>query len=177
MHIQIDSREKEKAIGKILEYFDKAGIQHFVSKLYVADYMSYDNPRLVVDRKQNLNELCANLSDVPKKNKDRTIKKDKDGKPLTERKRFLTELEKAKKAGISIVVLCEHGGKIKTLDDVRAWENPRLKESPLTLSGERLYKLLRTLELSDKYDVVFLFCDKRNTGRRIVEILSGDKRC
>ena len=70
MQIQIDSREKARAVTRIVRYFDKNGIGYFVSKLYVADYMSYDNPRLVIDRKQSLGEICANLSDVPKKNKD-----------------------------------------------------------------------------------------------------------
>ena len=173
MQIQIDSREKARAVTRIVKYFDKNGIGYFVSKLYVADYMSYDNPRLVIDRKQSLGEICANLSDVPKKNKDGTIKRDPNGIPLTERRRFINELIKAKQAGISVIVLCEHGGSIKTLEDVRHWVNPRLNESPLAISGERLYKLMRTLELSDRYDVRFMFCDKRNTGKRIVELLSG----
>ena len=54
MQIQIDTREKAKAIQKILQEFDKQGITQISSKLYVGDYMNYDNPRLVVDRKQNL---------------------------------------------------------------------------------------------------------------------------
>ena len=49
MVIQIDSREKDRAIKSIITEFDKRGIKHFVSKLYVGDYMSYDNPRLIVD--------------------------------------------------------------------------------------------------------------------------------
>ena len=54
MIIQIDSREKAKAIQKIIEEFDRQGIKHPVSKLMVGDYMNYDNPRVIVDRKQNL---------------------------------------------------------------------------------------------------------------------------
>ena len=56
MTIQIDSREKARAIQKIVEEFDRRGIRHPVSKLMVGDYMNYDNPRLVIDRKQNLTE-------------------------------------------------------------------------------------------------------------------------
>ena len=62
MTIQIDSREKARAIKKILAAFDKAGIDYFVSKLYVGDYQSYDNPYLIIDRKQNLTELCSNVT-------------------------------------------------------------------------------------------------------------------
>ena len=59
--IQIDSREKARAIKKIVEAFDQCGINHPVSKLMVGDYMNYDNPRLIIDRKQNLSELCNNV--------------------------------------------------------------------------------------------------------------------
>ena len=61
MVIQIDSREKSRAIKKIVAEFDRQGIKHPVSKLMVGDYMNYDNPRLIIDRKQNLTELCANV--------------------------------------------------------------------------------------------------------------------
>ena len=59
--IQIDSREKERAIKKIVAEFDRQGVKHYVSKLYVGDYMSLDNPRLIIDRKQNLTEICSNV--------------------------------------------------------------------------------------------------------------------
>lgn len=59
--IQIDSREHQKVIDGIKKAFDAAGEKWFVSKLYVGDYMNYDNPRLVIDRKQNLSELCGNV--------------------------------------------------------------------------------------------------------------------
>ena len=64
MVIQIDSREKARAIRKIVAEFDRQGIIHPVSKLMVGDYMNYDNPRLVIDRKQNLSELCSNVCNV-----------------------------------------------------------------------------------------------------------------
>ena len=58
MDIQIDTREKQRAIRKIIKTFDENGVKHFSSKLLVGDYMSLDNPRLIIDRKQNLQELC-----------------------------------------------------------------------------------------------------------------------
>ena len=57
MLIQIDSREKARGIKKIIAEFDRQGLRHPVSKLMVGDYMNYDNPRLIIDRKQNLSEL------------------------------------------------------------------------------------------------------------------------
>ena len=46
MTIQIDNREKDRAITKIIADFDRMGIQHFSSKLFVGDYMSLDHPRI-----------------------------------------------------------------------------------------------------------------------------------
>lgn len=151
---QIDSREKARAIQKILAEFDNQGVKHFVSKLPVGDYMCYDNPRCVVDRKQNLLEVASNVGQ--------------------DHARFKRELERAQEYGIHLVFLVEHGGTIKTLEDVQAWSNPRLKDHPLALSGQRLYKIMLTMQ--NKYGIEWLFCDKRCTGRRIIEILSGESK-
>lgn len=151
MTIQIDSREKPRAITRILSEFDRQGVTAFVSKLPVGDYMSLDNPRLVIDRKQNLGELCGNV--------------------CQQHKRFTAELQRAMDFGIRVVILCEHGCAIRTLEDVTGWNNPRLKVSPLAMSGARLFKVLYTLE--KRYETQFLFCDKRNTGKKIIELLGG----
>ena len=151
--IVVDTRERPQAIAKILSYFDKIGAKVIRSKMYVADYMLLSNPYLVIDRKQNLNEVCNNV--------------------VQDHKRFTDELKRAAEVGISVVVLVEHGADIKTLEDVAKWENPRLKESPLAVSGERLYKIMRAIEYS--YNTRFEFCTKAQTGRRIVEILMEGK--
>lgn len=150
MTIWIDSREKAHAIEKILAEFERQKVKYFVSKLPVGDYMNLDNPKLVIDRKQNLGEICNNV--------------------CQQHNRFAAELQLAKDLGIKLIILCEHGGQIKTLRDVLDWTNPRLKVSPLAVSGERLFKILTTI--SKTYGVDILFCDKRNTGKRIIEILS-----
>lgn len=151
MTIQIDSREKAHIIKHIQDTFDKAGVKHFVSKLPVGDYMSLDRPRLAIDRKHNLNELCGNV--------------------VQGHKRFSDELKRANDLGIKLVLLVEHSRSVKTLDDVIHWENPRLKISPLAVSGERLFKILSSMRA--KYGIEILFCEKRNTGKRIIEILGG----
>lgn len=153
MEIIVDSREKAKAIQKIIAEFEKQGIKHASSKLFVGDYQSLDNPRLVVDRKQNLSELATNV--------------------CQQHDRFRNELIRASEFGIHIVFLCEHGGNIKSLEDVPKWNNPRLKVSPLAMSGERLYRVLSAM--ANKYDTEFIFCDKRNTGKEIIRILGGVK--
>lgn len=39
------------------------------------------------------------------------------------------------------------------------------------MHGDVLYKILCTMQR--KHDVEFLFCDKKDTGKRILEILSN----
>ena len=162
MIIQIDSREKAKAIQKIIEEFDRQGIKHPVSKLMVGDYMNYDNPRVIVDRKQNLTEVCSNV--------------------CQDHERFRRELVLAKENGIQLIILCEHGKDIKSLEDVIFWKNPRSEKrkkidgkwqtvNTNAMKGDVLYKILTTLE--EKYGVRFEFCDKDETGKKIVEILGG----
>lgn len=162
MIIQIDSREKARAIRKIVAEFERQGIRHPVSKLMVGDYMSYDNPRLIIDRKQNLSELCSNV--------------------CNDHERFRRELVLARENGIQLVILVEHGNGIKCLDDVAWWVNPRRwrrQKNPDTgrweevetkaMTGDVLYKILRTQER--KYGVRFLFCEKEDTGKEIIRIL------
>lgn len=135
MVIQIDSREKARAIKKIVKEFDRQGVKHPVSKLMVGDYMNYDNPRLVIDRKQNLSELCCNV--------------------CQDHDRFRRELMLAKENGIQIIFLVEHGKGIDRLEHVVFWENPRRwkrRKNPdsgqwedvetKSTTGEVLYKIL-----------------------------------
>ena len=149
MTIQIDTREKSRAIRKIIKYFDEKEIKHISSKLYVGDYVNLANPLIVIDRKQNLNELCSNVCQG--------------------HLRFISEIERANDAGIHLIFLVEHGQGIKKIDDVNSWYNPRLKQSPLAVSGKRLFKILYSIQ--KKYGVDFVFCEKKNTGEKIVELL------
>ena len=162
MIIQIDSREKARAIKEIIKEFDRQGITHPVSKLMVGDYMNYDNPRLVIDRKQNLSELCSNV--------------------CQDHERFRRELMLAMQNEIQIVFLVEHGKGIKQLADVIWWDNPRRWKrrknqetgkweeiETKAMTGETVYKILCTQER--KYGCKLLFCDKKQTGEEIIRIL------
>lgn len=167
MDIQIDSREKARAIKKIVQTFEKEGVNFFTSKLLVGDYMNLDNPRLIIDRKQNLQELCGNV--------------------CQQHERFKKELIKAMQANIQLIILVEHGPDMNTLEDVYFWQNPRKHEvrwrvvngkrekyvvSAKAVDGNQLYKSLCTIR--DRYNVRFEFCEKKDTGKRIIELL-GEK--
>ena len=111
--------------------------------------MNLYNPRVIIDRKQNLSEIYTNVCQG--------------------HKRFCAELKRAQDMGIKIIILCEHGFGIKSLDDVKNWYNPRLDKTPYAWDGERLFKVLSTIK--DKYGIDYVFCEKRETGAKIVEIL------
>ena len=166
MNIQVDSREHESEWKRISKQFDDLGVKYFRSKLYVGDYQSLDNPRLVIDRKKDLQELCGNV--------------------CQQHERFKAELIRAMQNGIKIVILCEHGEDIHTMEDVYFWQNPRkyqmrwktvngkrIKEviSAKAVDGCQLYKSLCTIR--DRYNVDFVFCQKHETGQKIIEILGG----
>lgn len=167
MNIQVDSREHKSEWERIKTQFDEIGISYFRSKLYVGDYQSLDNPRLVIDRKKDLQELCGNV--------------------CQQHERFKAELVRAMINGIKIIILCEHGGDIKDLEDVYFWQNPRRHKviwktvdgkriktviSQKAVDGCQLYKSLCTIR--DRYDVEFVFCTKKETGKKIVELLSNE---
>lgn len=165
--VQVDTREHKSEWERIQKQFDKLGVKYFRSKLFCGDYQSLDNARLVIDRKKDLQELCGNV--------------------CQQHERFKAELVRAMQNGIKIVILCEHGEDIQTMEDVYFWQNPRkyqmrwktvdgkrIKEviSAKAVDGCQLYKSLSTIH--DRYNVDFVFCQKHETGQKIVEIL-GEK--
>ncbi len=167
MVIQIDSREHKWEMARVQRQLESLGVKTIVSKLYVGDYQSLDNGRLVIDRKKDLQELCGNV--------------------CQQHERFRAELLRAQEAGIQIIILCEHGSDITSLQDVYFWQNPRKHEvkwktvngrkiktveSSKAVDGEQLYKSLITMR--DKYGVRFEFCTKDITGQRIKELLDGE---
>lgn len=146
----MDTREKPHAITKILAQFERAGVEVVRQKLNVGDYMIEGDNRISVDRKQTLVEVCSNL--------------------CQDHDRFIRECERAKQDGTHLVVLVEHGGKIKSIEDVAQWINPRLKYSPYAVSGRRLMRMMKTT--AAKHSIEWQFCQKNQTGKKILEILS-----
>lgn len=145
-----DTRNKVGKHKNVQSYCEKHGIELVRVCLDVGDYMLPDG-KISVDTKKDLSELATNLLNPQDK------------------KRFMREVRRARESGIQLVVLCEHGGKIKCLQDVAGW---RSEFSPVT--GRAL--LDRMYKLSVSYGVRFEFCSKRSTGKRIVEILEGEMK-
>ena len=150
--IIIDTREKPKAISGILKFFESQNVKCISSKLYVGDYQLLDNPKLVIDRKNGLGEVCSNI--------------------IQDHERFRNELIRANDVGIKVVILvATNDDKIKTLRDVPKWYNPRLRVNPKATKGVILMKAMWTME--KKYGCQFVFCHKDKVGSTILKILKG----
>lgn len=152
--IIVDSREKPKAITGILDYFERNGIEYEVSKLLFGDYMDYSRPQLVIDRKQNIAELAKNCT--------------------REHDRFRRELERVAKTGSKLIILVEQNRykdrdewvQVRQIVDLIRWSSPHTM-----VRGEKIYRVLASW--CAKYPVEVRFCDKRATGKNIVNILYG----
>lgn len=153
MVIIVDTREKPRAIVKILAEFDRQGVKVVRRALNFADYFNPGRPDVIIDRKQNLNEIAFNV--------------------VQGRARFLREVDRCTRAGCHMIVLIEHSNRIHSLEDVIGWKNPRLKVSPLAVSGDRLFRIMKAMEI--KYGIEWQFCSKQQTGKRIIELLRSDQ--
>lgn len=155
MIIQVDTREKARAIKSILAEFDRQNITHISSKLYAGDYINLENPLLIIDRKQTIRELATNCT--------------------SERKRVEAELDRVKQIGAVLVFLVEEssvqGRPIETLEDIMDWTPPK---GFGTVSGYQVYRTL--FSWSVHYPVRFEFCKRSETGRRIIELLSMSRK-
>lgn len=112
----------------------------------VGDYMLSSDLSRSVDTKQNLQEINSNI--------------------FSDTSRFMKEVRRAFENHIKLYVLIEHGGQIKSINDVPKWK-PKYGNN----NARRLYD--RMCRISVMYGVEFVFCDKRSTGRKIIEILRG----
>ena len=149
-----DTRDKATKHLNVDEYLIEQGHRVVRSKMFVGDVTLLNDQSVCIDLKRNLQEIAVNVGQ--------------------DHARFKRELERAQEYGIHLIFLVEHGGVIKTLEDVQGWNNPRLKDHPLALTGPRLYKIMLTMQ--NKYGIEWLFCDKRCTGKRIIELLGRDER-
>ena len=154
MLLLVDSREQwtqaRSSDVHIRKYLDKNEIPWTIQKLDCGDYQIDGKPEIVIDRKKDLEEVSSNLMN------------------RSDASRFWREVRRAHEQGIRLIILCEHGGQIHTINDVPKWKS---KYSRVT--GRRLINEMIRLEMA--YGVEWRFCDKRSTGRIIMEILTGDE--
>lgn len=149
----VDSREKwtqkeRPPANSMGDWFLRHGVNYRVQKLNVGDYM-LEGGSVTVDTKQDLEELSRNLMN------------------RADHARFMKEVRRSQEQGLRLVILCRHGGKIKTIQDVAGWSS---RYSPV--NGRDLLNEIYRVHIS--YGVDFAFCDKRSTAKKILEILNND---
>ena len=145
MKVIIDSREKK--CDHIKAWFEKNGIEYEIRKLDEGDYQIEGQPKITVDRKKDMQEMYNCV--------------------VNDKSRFYKEVRRCHQKGVKLYVLIEHGGQIKSLADVPKW-----KPKYGTISSREISERLYRLHIS--YGVEVLFCDKRSTARRILEILTNE---
>ena len=145
-----DTRNKPEKNAYIRSQLEKLGYTVDRSKLYCGDYSWATDQRICIDTKQDLQEVCGNVTQ--------------------QHKRFKAECERAKEAGIKLVVLVKEAS-IKSLDEVPKWHNWRLKVSPRATTGKQLWKIMKTM--SETYNVEWRFATPSTMGKTILEILEG----
>lgn len=151
MIILCDTREHKEQLYRVMRQIRAAGHECRIQKIDTGDYQIDGLPGVVLDRKKDLMELCGNV--------------------CQQHDRFQRELARAREQGIKLIFLCEHGRGIRTIEDVKAWTNPRIARSPRATTGEQLYKSMATM--INRYNVAFHFCEKTNTGAEIVRLLEA----
>lgn len=146
----VDSREKwtqsrPHEYNSIGGYLDRKGVPYRVEKLDVGDYMM-EGGTITIDTKKDLEELSRNLMN------------------RADHARFLKEVRRANAAGLKLVILCRHGGKVRSIPDVASWNS---KYSGV--SGRALMDEIYRVHIA--YGVDFVFCTKPGTAKKILEIL------
>lgn len=157
-----DTREKAGKKDHILSVFERYGIKVIRHGLYVGDWTLLNDMSTCIDTKTGgMQEVYSNL--------------------VQDHVRFRNECKRAMDAGISLIILVEENG-IKSIEDVQDWVNPRaimyhrkqaageqVPKAP-PISSKRLYNIMRTM--AENYGVRWEFCDKSETGERILTMLN-----
>lgn len=160
MVILEDTRNQVGKHRNIKQQLTALGHQVVRSKLYVGDYQLANSGKVSIDTKKDMLELAMDLC------------RDHD--------RFRRECEKARDAGIKLIILTEEelpqGGLAK-------WESPRWKSpgsghrmgDPISrVKAETLYKQIHTM--SSRYGVEFRFCRRDETGKMIANLLLWEEQ-
>ena len=100
--------------------------------------------------------------------------------------RFHDEVHLAMNNNVKLVILVEYKDNITKIEDVKSWENPRIyqyyrarkkaqangsKEPKPPASNIQLIKIMHSMNRD--YGVEFMFCTPEESGKKIVELLTG----
>lgn len=160
-----DTRQQRGKHNFKNQYFKRYGIPIIAVALKFGDYQRKGS-NIAIDTKKDVQELAQNL-----------------GK---DHKRFKREIIKANEAGYVLVVLIEERPEYNDRRRLSSWTNYVCKRCGLCdddkcrrfryhpIKGETIAKIITTLE--NKHFVRFEFTNKRETPKRILELLGMEVR-
>ena len=154
MIIECDTRQQKQE--HITKTFDAvAGIKYIRNKLYCGDYKRVDSPKVIIDTKKNLLEIAGNLC--------RT----------TEHRRIKREIAKACDIGCERFIFLIADSNITCVEEVHTWRIPEKKDGTkyTKVKPGTLEKVMKTM--NEKYGVEFMFCKKKDMGKKIIELLEN----
>lgn len=146
-----DTRQKKNKHDNIKQYCEQEGIILYSLTLHTGDYMfgEFQQGKICpignvsVDTKADLGELCSDLT------KDEMA--------------FNKKYRKCFDDKIKLYVLTEQ--KVVSLRQLAKWQNPHS-----SINGRKLIDKIYRLKFM--YGIEFLFCDKSETPKKIIDILS-----
>lgn len=181
-----DTRQQDDKHNLKHRYFENNGIEVKRTKLYVGDYTLPTNQSICIDTKKDIQELIGDICGKSHTRfREELIRAQKSGIQLI----ILVE-----NTGGEIGHSGVYNTTIRSLEELHRWKNPRLfimknsdevigrykngrpkykrvQKYPNATKGESLMKACMTME--QKYGAKFLFCRPEESGKRIVEILTG----
>lgn len=148
-----DTRQQAGKHENIRKYCERHGIEIIRQGLNVGDYQIAGKGDITVDTKYGVPELAMDC--------------------FQDHDRFRDECERARRCGITLIVLTEEllpGGRLDKWRSPIGWNGlPMHKFSP-----ETLRKVMITMQ--DKYGVKFRFCHPNSTGKQLIEYLTGVRK-
>ena len=86
--------------------------------------------------------------------------------------RFRAECERAQQLGIKLIILIEE---VPPEGDLTKWRSPldRYGRPRCQFNPETLQKVMNTM--TERYGVIFRYCDGRSTGKLLIEYLRGER--
>lgn len=142
-----DTRQKASKHETKHKYFDSHNIPLLRCALPFGDYAAA--PRIAIDTKQDISEIALNMCGSAK-----------------EKTRFREECVKAKEAGCKLIFLIEDA----RYENVQSLYGKQIFiHNGQTISGDQLATAMHVMK--ERYGCEFWFCDAKESGRIITELL------
>ena len=146
-----DTRQKENKHAAKHKYWNEAHVDVIRSALKFGDYIKV--PKVAVDTKENIQEIGGNMCGNAK-----------------EKKRFAEECKRSRDFGCKLIFLIEDS-RYKEITDL--YETEIYLHNGMVIPGEQLATAMFTMQ--ERYGCRFMFCDPKDAGRIIVELLETEE--